>query len=438
MFLNAMTRAPAWLMLAMSLLMTLMLFHSPGSEDVRKYWLPWMAHIENAGLIAGYTLAETDYPPLSFAALSLAQVIGQGIGWDDFTALKATILGFQLLSTFLVLAVSGNVLLAAAFNAGVILSGVGLGYLDLFFAPTLIGAFWALRRNQPVLGVLLFGITCMIKWQPLLIAPFIMIHVLKIDALHPRAILAGLRSPILAWIAGLCVIGGGVLFMAFGFEPMHSFRRAASNSVFLSANALNVGWIEQFIHRYFIENSAGIGDPVTFIKDPSPWVFRVHKGMFYIAYLTTLVWAVQSRKSIETLLLFSMTGFLCYVTLNSGVHENHSFLLLILGILLAALAPSPTSYRLAALMTAMANLNLFVFYGISGQPLHSRVVGMDLSVPMAALFVAIWILFMTQAARRFSAVSSATLRPGASASRHDPSWSAPRGIRPRVAPALRP
>jgi hypothetical protein len=40
----------------------------------------------------------------------------------------------------------------------------------------------------------------------------------------------------------------------------------------------------------------------------------------------------------------------------------------------------------------MLNVNLFVFYGITGQEVIARTVGIDLSVILALLFGAIWLL----------------------------------------------
>ena len=47
---------------------------------------------------------------------------------------------------------------------------------------------------------------------------------------------------------------------------------------------------------------------------------------------------------------------------------------------------------ITVILTAMFNLNLFVFYGITGTQLQSRVVGVDLSIILAVLYAAVWLL----------------------------------------------
>ena len=410
-------RTLAWLLLAMSCLMSLFLIHSPGTSDVSGYWLRWMRHIDGLGPVAAYVTAETDYPPGSFLILYLAHLLGDAAGCETLTALKTTIFVFQLLSTGLVLVMSGSPMLAAAFNASVMLNGIGLGYLDLFFAPPLLAAFWALRCGRPVLGTLLFGISCLTKWQPLLVAPYFAIHLFGITSLRPRDWLALLHTPLFRRIAVLTAAVVLLLFAGFGLEPLIALRRASQNG-FFSAYAMNLAWIEQFFYRVLIEGSTGLADPATYMLHVDLWVTRLHKGLFYLTYAATLLWAVRSAgledgppdQRLGTLILFAITGFLSYVMLSTGVHENHLFLPLVLGFLLAALAPSPVSWTIAALMAAMANANLLLFYGLTGEPAQSRVVGMDLSIPLSVVFLAIWLTFLLWAARLSSEVRPAAPR----------------------------
>jgi len=343
-------------------------------------------------------LAASDYPPLSFVALVPTYLLSVSLG--EFAALKATIFGFQLLSTAMIWAVSRNPWLTVAFNVAVILSGISLGYIDIFFAPTLIGAVWALRASRLLLSAFLLGVTCLTKWQPLLIVPFMIIYILQINTLQPRAVLAALGTRRFGQLVALAGGMGIALFGVFGSEPLIALSQATKNSVFISADALNLGWLEQFSYRYFIEGSTQLADQVTFIKEPDRWVYRVHKAMFYLTYITTLFCFVRSAKTLANLLFFTLTGYLCYVTLAPGVHENHAFLLLLLGMLLAGVAPSGVNYGIAALTATMANVNLFLFYGLDGALRQPRGVGLDLTVPIALLFVLIWLCFMREAMLR--------------------------------------
>ncbi|GGC32593.1 hypothetical protein GCM10011504_08490 [Siccirubricoccus deserti] len=395
------TRVAAWLLLAMSGLVSLSLIGSPGTTDVGLYWLPWMNHIDSLGTGAAYAAAESDYPPLSFVILRFAHHLGQVMDWDALTALKTTIFLVQLLSTGLVLAISGSPMLAAAFSAGVTLNGMGLAYLDLFVAPTLLGAFWALREGRPVLGTLLFGLSALTKWQPLLIAPFLAIHIFGIDSLRPQALLAVVRTPLFRRVALVAAGLALVIFMGFGREPLPALHRATHNA-FLSANVPNLAWLEQYLWRTLVEGSAGLGDPATFMANVGRPVIWLHKGLFYLAYAATILMAVRGPKGLAPTILYAITAFLGYVILSTGVHENHLFTPLLLGFLLAALAPSPSNWTIAALLAAMANANLLLFYDLNGRGTDGRLVGIDLSLPMAVLFVAVWVSFMFGAARQFA------------------------------------
>jgi hypothetical protein len=406
------TRAAAWLLLAISGLVSLSLIGSPGTTDVGAFWLPWMRHIDSLGPGAAYAVAESDYPPLSFVMLHWAQQLGEALGWDPLTALKTTIFGVQLLSTGLVLAISGSPVLAAGFNAAVTLNGVGLGYLDLFVAPTLLGAFWALRDGRPVLGMLLFGLSALTKWQPLLIAPFLAIHVFGIDSLRPQALLAVLRTPLFRRIALLAAVLALAVFAGFGREPLPALHRATHNA-FLSANTPNLAWLEQYLWRTLVEGSAGLGDLATFMANAGRPVIWLHKGLFYLAYAATILLAIRGPKGLVPTILYAITAFLGYVTLSTGVHENHLFTPLLLGFVLAALAPSPSGWTIAALLAAMANANLLLFYDLHGRVTEGRLVGIDLSLPMAVLFVAVWVAFMLGAARQFAGAEGRSRFAGA-------------------------
>src|SRR5437879_3919348 len=77
--------------------------------------------------------------------------------------------------------ISRDFWVAAAFNSSILLSGVCLGYIDVFFVPWLIAAFWAFQLKRHVLGTALFSIACLTKWQPLIVVPFIAIYLFQIS-----------------------------------------------------------------------------------------------------------------------------------------------------------------------------------------------------------------------------------------------------------------
>jgi hypothetical protein len=106
------------------------------------------------------------------------------VGLSPLMSYKVTILTFQLVSTGIILLLSGSYWVAAAFNASLLLSGVGLGYMDVFIVPPLIAAFWAFQSRRNVLGTAFFLISCLTKWQPLIVAPFIGVYRFEISNLR--------------------------------------------------------------------------------------------------------------------------------------------------------------------------------------------------------------------------------------------------------------
>ena len=101
---------------------------------------------------------------------------------------------------------------------------------------------------------------------------------------------------------------------------------------------------------------------------------------------------MRSEKTYVNLLLFSLSGFMTYVMFNAGVHENHWFVAVILAFLLISHCRTQEHWAIVAMIAVMANLNLFIFYGVTGTTVQSRVVGVDLSIILAILYAVAWVL----------------------------------------------
>ena len=80
---------------------------------------------------------------------------------------------------------------------------------------------------------------------------------------------------------------------------------------------------------------------------------------------------------------------MCYFIFGFGVHENHAFLPALLGPIWAA--TNRARYLEAILLTVMFNMNLLMYFGILGNGLgFSRVVGVDMTLPLSAFNVVIF------------------------------------------------
>ena len=136
-------RAMGVLLLVVTVILSVMMIHSPGTDDVT-FFLDWTEVVYQNGLVAGYSKVVSvwsEYPPISFAILYIARAFCNTMGLSPLISFKVTILAFQLMSTGMILLLSGSYWVAGAFNASLLLSGVGLGYMDVCVAPPLIAAF---------------------------------------------------------------------------------------------------------------------------------------------------------------------------------------------------------------------------------------------------------------------------------------------------------
>jgi hypothetical protein len=175
------------LLLVLTVILSLMMIRSRGTVDVTTF-LYWTEIVYQNGLVAGYSKIISDlhffYPPLSATILYIARAFGNAVGLSPLGSFKVTILMFQLLSTGVILLLSGSYWVAAALNASLLLCGVGLGYMDVCVAPFLIVAFGAFQSRRDVLGTALFLVACLIKWQPLILVPFIGVYLFEISDLR--------------------------------------------------------------------------------------------------------------------------------------------------------------------------------------------------------------------------------------------------------------
>ena len=121
-----------------------------------------------------------------------------------------------------------------------------------------------------------------------------------------------------------------------------------------------------------------------------------------------VILAVHSTKTFTNCLLFSIVGLVTYAIWNSGVHENHLFVPAILAYMLMLYERSREHWAIVTILAVMFNVNLFVFYGVTGTQLQSPVVGIDLSVLLAMLYAVAWLLLAVYAWR---VASSRTVRP---------------------------
>lgn len=378
-------------------LATLLFFNAPGTWDVSYYFLPWMDTVSQFGLREGYALNSIDYPPLTSAILLGVVESGRVLHLPYLPAFKLSLLLFLSLTSLLFYLWTRHFSLTILLHASLILNSLGLGYVDVYYMPFLLGALWAFQRNKWAIATLLLSIACFTKWQPIIIAPVAAIFLLTIHHWHDwqQIPFKRLLQQVLVPFAGLQLL----FIWLFGSTPLATLFTAMDDP-FLSGNALNLQWIATYIFRlYYPELYGGLingGNYLVEIGDGNHYVILARYIFFGLYGLVLLLW-LGRPKNFTNLLWFSILAFFTYVTFNTGVHENHIFLICLIAAVLAW--QQPEQMPLFVILALIGNLNIFLFYGLDGQDLpFSRVVfGQDISVWLAGANVLFYGLLAQQA-----------------------------------------
>jgi hypothetical protein len=357
-------------------------FFSPGTGDV-SIWETWMQKIDSDGLIGGFSHTGTDYPPIAFVILATVVRLGHVFGATPLFALKCSILLFLFGTSACFYWFTRKLLLTAALEFSLILNSVALGYLDIYFAPFLIAALFLVQRGSLSLGFLFYAISCAIKWQPLIIAPFICLYIFAAARQSPTDSGRIKRQLVPFAISALVIVIP--LLAIFGVTAVFdSFKRALTYHRFLSGYALNLGWIQTWALNLLSPEKypplqTGAIDAVI-VRDA--WIVWPNKLLFYASYLAILLAFVRQTKTFTRLIVYSMLGYLAYFSFNTGVHENHLFLICCLAWILVWL--DGNELIRAINLTLAANANLFLFFGAFGQRLNPVFAGIDVTLVFAA------------------------------------------------------
>lgn len=373
---------PAITLLVFVNLIAISFFFSPGTGDVL-IWGNWMREFEGYGLAGGFAHSGTDYPPLAFVILAAIVKISATFGLSNLFTLKCSMLLFLWITAACFFWFSRNLGLTAALELSLILNCVGLGYLDIWFAPFLIAAFFLFQRQHLTSGFFCYVASCATKYQPLIIAPFVCWYVLTAT---------GKRGPgknkilykVTPFLTPILVIAVPSLFVFGAPALIESFKRALTYHKILSGYAFNLPWIETWALHLFSPGTYGglvQGGVIEWINVRDPFIVWPNKILFYLTYIVILVNFLRQSKSFEQLIRYSMLGYLSYFCFNTGVHENHLFPICCLAWILVFLQPDQLlrciNFNIAA------NANLFLFFGAFGQRLNPVILGIDITLLFA-------------------------------------------------------
>jgi hypothetical protein len=381
------------LLLALAALVGLLFIQSPGTPDVGA-WLSWTNNALTHGLRVGYATNNDVYPPLASVILYCSNQFFSRFNVTNFIAIKLSILFFLWLSTFFCWLWTEDLKIVLVLYFSLLLNSVALGYIDIYFAPSLIVALWMLKERRFVFFSLFYAIACLTKWQPLIIGPFIGVYIMSISNLWKG------RLSSIYWIVSQILLPAGsvvaLTLATFGAGPIWQAFQLALSDEYLSGDALNLNWIvTYFLHLSspgeFGSLKNGLANYIVLVHDLGA-ITLIPRILFFATYLVLLLVFIRGEQTFENLLRHSILGLLSYYIFNIGVHENHLFLGVILAIILFW---SQQSFRsTAVLIIVISNLNLFLFYGVDGKLHFERAfLGIDMSLPLA-FFNVICFLFL--------------------------------------------
>lgn len=161
-------------------LISLLFLNSHGTSDM-EIWLQWADNAYILGVVAGFEANQADYPPITTAILLVAVRLGQVLELPALTAIKLSIILFLCLTSLACWLWTRDVVVTLLMHLALLLNSAALAYVDIYFAPTLVLALWALKQRKLLLFTMFYSIACLTKWQPLIIAPFILLYILDVN-----------------------------------------------------------------------------------------------------------------------------------------------------------------------------------------------------------------------------------------------------------------
>jgi hypothetical protein len=329
---------------ASSIALSALGWSAPGTEDVADIWLPWMDAVARHGLIKGYAAIDADYPPGASALLLAARRLLPDA--SGLVVLKALLAVAQLASTLLFAAYCRRIGPSLCFVAAIALSASSLGYLDVLIAVPLLVALFAVLDERPALSSTALAIACLVKWQPLILLPLLLPIWIEQARKVPVGRLAVAASPLAAICAATAWWFWPEIWIALGQAFAHGTW---------SAYALNLPWLLQLL--------SGMPPQVMDVPDRAIVALRL---LFAAVYLPLVLCAWLTRRSAKTAMVYGLVGFAAYFMLAPSVHENHLFTAMVLALVLWGRDPSMSWPAIG--IALFANINLVVFYGLTGAP----------------------------------------------------------------------
>lgn len=359
-----------WIALLLMLMVSITFINSPGMGDMNS-WDAWLDYAKQYGLREGFRRQGDMYPPFAIILQIAMQRIWPGL--SNFVVLRLANTFYLFLSAFVIHLLYKDAKVTLLSFWGLILSA-NLGYLDIEMVPFMILAFYFLSKEKYVLSGIFFSLLCLIKFQPLIIMPFLFIYFVDVLDAEDKKFKPYIRIKNMMQMSIPAILMGGCVLLVYRKPLIKALYRALFDSGdAISPNGFNLGWIIQYwLEKYHADLFGSLSGGWIGIIWNAPSSYRSFKYIFIVIYAAVaIIMLLRREKDYALLLKCSLVGYTAYFVYNYGVHENHLFLGMILMMLLYIKEPSKNNYYRMIMYNVIFNINLFVFYVIG----FSRVIG---------------------------------------------------------------
>jgi hypothetical protein len=347
------------LTLLIAISFSLVFFNSPGTHDVTVFLQDWLPNYQRYGFVEGYSVTADNYPPLSYVVIGLVGELAARSHVETLVVFKTVLFVFLALTTLAFYYTTRNIMLSAALHIALTVNSMALGYLDILFAPTILMCLFYLRNRNILLSTISFLLGGLMKFQPWVIAPFILVYVVGLNRAGTSIRLrATFRSVLLPVIVGL-----GITAIVFG--PF-TLVRAMHPDSHLTGNAFNANWVLGTMIRVLDPGRYQAISNIGFTEHPEVSVPTTAISLVLYGYLLLRFHRIK-EKAFADLLVYATLGFLAFFMFSVSVHENHLF---IVPLCLFVLLFIDRKYSVeCSFWTIFANLNLVALYGLDGSGL---------------------------------------------------------------------
>lgn len=359
-----------WIAVLMMIIVSLAFFNSPGTGDMNS-WNAWLDYARQFGLREGFRMQGDMYPPFAIILQIAMQRILPGL--SNFVVLRLANTFYLFLSTFVIHLLYKDSKVTLVSFWGLILSA-NLGYLDIEMVPFMVLAFYFFSKEKYVLSSIFFSLLCLIKFQPLIIIPFIFIYFVDVLDAETKKFKLYIRiKNMMQMLIPATVMGGGVLLIYRRPLIKALYRALFDSGDAISPNGFNLGWIIQYwLKKYHADLFGSLDGGWIGVIWNAPASYRSFKYIFIVIYaVAVIIMLLHKKKDYALLLKCSLVGYTAYFVYNCGVHENHLFVGMILMMLLYIKEPSQNNYYRLIMYNVIFNINLFIFYVIG----FGRVIG---------------------------------------------------------------